>query len=196
MTLQASGPISASDIRSEFEGSGVMNMGDYYRGGSNVPSAVDSQVPTSGAINFSDFYGVSNELEPTYGIGENVYEDSESRTYSGNGNFVTHFDTTWTIPDLWIDASYKWHIDITSTASYICVFYSFQIYINDVLTNTWSTPGNSNSYFRYNSGTRNHENTYVLGAGDKIRMLVRVGGRNVGGSTPNAATNWYLQRTA
>ena len=49
MTLQSSGAISMSELRTEFNKSGQTSMSDYY-------DIVDD-VPASGALDMSDFYG-------------------------------------------------------------------------------------------------------------------------------------------
>lgn len=58
MTLQASGPISLADIQTEFGGSNPISMSEYYRGGAYVGSGAPN-VPTSGAISLSQFYGAA-----------------------------------------------------------------------------------------------------------------------------------------
>jgi hypothetical protein len=58
MALPDSGPISATDIQAEFGGSNPFNLSDYYRGGSYVLNTdYAPNVPRSGAISLSDFYG-------------------------------------------------------------------------------------------------------------------------------------------
>ena len=49
MPLQTSGPISASQIRDEFDGTTEFNFGEYYRGGNGrVPDAsTNANVPTT-----------------------------------------------------------------------------------------------------------------------------------------------------
>src|SRR5688500_14343693 len=60
MTLQASGPISMSQICAEFGAPSNTPMSGLYRGGAYVPdTAQNAAIPTSGAIKFSDFYGAS-----------------------------------------------------------------------------------------------------------------------------------------
>ncbi|MGB0141501.1 MAG: hypothetical protein ACPF8W_00355 [Luminiphilus sp.] len=75
MTLQSSGAISMSQIRSEFGGgSGAISFSDFYRGGSKVRSKASNNtatnlaasVPTSGAIAFSNFYGQARAFRKTY----------------------------------------------------------------------------------------------------------------------------------
>ena len=56
MPLQTSGAISLSQIQSEFGGSNPIALSEYYRNGSYVNSN-SSNIPTSGQIKFSDFYG-------------------------------------------------------------------------------------------------------------------------------------------
>ena len=61
MTLPSSGAISLSNIAGEFGGSTPHAMSEYYRGGSNVPNHGNTtNIPTSGQISFSNFYGTSN----------------------------------------------------------------------------------------------------------------------------------------
>lgn len=76
MTIQSSGAISLSDIRAEYQGgSGAISMGNMYRGGANVrgnasdnPSVnLSANVPTSGAISFSNFYSQEKGYQYTEG---------------------------------------------------------------------------------------------------------------------------------
>jgi hypothetical protein len=61
MTLQASGAISFSDIATEFNDTGELNMSGYYAAnGQGV-----TEIPASGAISFSDFYSVDNVVDVT-----------------------------------------------------------------------------------------------------------------------------------
>ena len=52
MTLPASGPLSLSEIQTEFGGSNPISISEYY--------AAASGVPASGTIKISDFYGKSS----------------------------------------------------------------------------------------------------------------------------------------
>lgn len=56
MTLQSTGPISLSNIATEFGGSAPHAISEYYRGGAYVGSGAPN-VPTSGEISLSQFYG-------------------------------------------------------------------------------------------------------------------------------------------
>lgn len=68
MAVKSSGSLSFNtDIVGEFGGSTPHSLSEYYSGGDNVPSGV-TDVPSSGAIDFSDFYGTSNSVTVTYRI--------------------------------------------------------------------------------------------------------------------------------
>lgn len=69
MPLQTSGAISMSDIASELGGSQPHSISEYYRGAGLTQSGfsfkggfvpLNTGVPTSGTISFSDFYGADN----------------------------------------------------------------------------------------------------------------------------------------
>lgn len=57
MTLQSSGSISMGDMRTEFGISGAISMSDLYRGGSEVPSSVNTTVTVSEVANILTGYG-------------------------------------------------------------------------------------------------------------------------------------------
>ena len=61
MTLPLSGPISLSDIQTEFGGPiSPIGLQDYYKGGAYVHTYDTApDVPTSGAISLSNFYGAA-----------------------------------------------------------------------------------------------------------------------------------------
>lgn len=61
MTLPASGSIALSQIATEFGGSAPHALTEYYRGGANVQNRPPNLgIPTSGAIDLTDFYGTSS----------------------------------------------------------------------------------------------------------------------------------------
>ena len=70
MTIKDSGSsLAISEIAAEFGGSTPHSMSEYYRGGSNVPSASStSGIASSGAITMSSFYGTSNRIGITLTI--------------------------------------------------------------------------------------------------------------------------------
>lgn len=76
MTLPASGAISLADLRTEYVGgSSSISLGDLYRGGANIKAKegdnpatnLAASVPTSGAINISDFHGTAKGFKATVG---------------------------------------------------------------------------------------------------------------------------------
>ena len=56
MALPNSGSISLADIQNEFGGSNPIGINEYYRNGSYV-TPNNTNIPTSGLIDFNDFYG-------------------------------------------------------------------------------------------------------------------------------------------
>ena len=56
MALPNSGSISLADIQNEFGGSNPIGINEYYRNGSYV-TPNNTNIPTSGQIDFNDFYG-------------------------------------------------------------------------------------------------------------------------------------------
>lgn len=61
MALPTSGQLTLSQIQTEFGGTSPINISEYYRGGIYVPdTATNSDIPTSGMIAISDFYGGSS----------------------------------------------------------------------------------------------------------------------------------------
>jgi hypothetical protein len=69
MTLQASGSISSSQIQTEFGGSNPISMSQYY--------GLDSGIPTSGPIKFSNFYGKILNATRTIGSTQNFNARSD-----------------------------------------------------------------------------------------------------------------------
>ena len=64
MTLQSSGAISMNDLVGEFGGSGQARLDEYYRDINNQGGAVPNHantanIPSSGTISLSNFYGAS-----------------------------------------------------------------------------------------------------------------------------------------
>lgn len=68
MPIKSSGSLSFADILNEFGGATPASLGNYYRGGSLVPNgpAENNNIPTSGAISLSSFYGASNVFNATF----------------------------------------------------------------------------------------------------------------------------------
>ena len=59
MVLQSSGPISFSNIQTEFGGTNPIQLSEYYRGAGFVPSTI-TQIPVIGnQLLLSSFYGLN-----------------------------------------------------------------------------------------------------------------------------------------
>ena len=82
MALTSSGSININAIVGEFGGSAPHALSEYYRNGGEVP-ANNTNVPTSGEIKLSDFYGAVNEIQQTY------------NSNATNLNLATIFGSNW-----------------------------------------------------------------------------------------------------
>jgi hypothetical protein len=86
MTLPASGPLTLSDIQTEFGGTNPIGMNEYYAGGGLVPAGTSGTygtVPSSGALSVQNFYGTSAVI-PAY-----IEEVFSTYLYNGNGSTQT-----------------------------------------------------------------------------------------------------------
>ena len=73
MALPSSGILKLSNLATEFQDTVPYKLSDYYRGGALVPDAsVNNNVPTSGAIRLSNFYGATERIEVTITIASNT----------------------------------------------------------------------------------------------------------------------------
>lgn len=79
MALPSSGPISLSDIQTEFGGSNPIGLNEYYAGGAYVPSGTTGTygaVPSSGAICMNVFHGTSKPV-----VGQQAYTTPGTYTW-------------------------------------------------------------------------------------------------------------------
>ena len=100
MALTGSGTISLSNIRDEFDplNSGQIELSDYYRGGLLVPdTAANTDIPLTGPIALSDFYGASSA--PALTEHTLNYSPSGGEDACDGGTPVTVYQTT-EIPSL------------------------------------------------------------------------------------------------
>ena len=71
MVLPSSGPISLGQIQTEFGGSNPISISEYYNGGPYVThnvTAIAPNVPSSGPIKLSDFYGSAKLFNVNFDI--------------------------------------------------------------------------------------------------------------------------------
>jgi len=61
MAVPSSGALDFTDLQDEFGGSNPISISEYYRDGGLVPSN-NTDVPTSGTVSLSDFYGAVNQI--------------------------------------------------------------------------------------------------------------------------------------
>jgi hypothetical protein len=103
MALPVSGPISLSDIQTEFGGTNPISMNEYYANGAFVPagavghpSGVITSVPSSGAIDFRNLYYAGPASVGTTGVDQNLVTGFGRSATFGN-NFFKHkvINSTW-----------------------------------------------------------------------------------------------------
>lgn len=91
MALPESGPISLGDIQAEFGGTNPVTLEEYYKGGAYVlDSDYAPNVPTSGPISLSDFYGSKKNTLTTVTFnnpGDNIFV--LPATFAGNITIVS-----------------------------------------------------------------------------------------------------------
>jgi len=83
MTLPASGPLTFSDIQTEFGGTNPIALNEYYAGGGLVPAGTTGTygaVPSSGQISVQNFYGTT-AFTPVY-----IEDVFSTWVYTGTGN--------------------------------------------------------------------------------------------------------------
>jgi hypothetical protein len=106
MVLPSSGAISFSNLQSEFGGSNPISLGEYYKGGSIVPTAVSysnygtgisgayvpTGVPSSGSINIAGFYGadLANVYTTLYSGGTSPVKTAWSNPVSASFSVSTY----------------------------------------------------------------------------------------------------------
>lgn len=86
MTIPSSGPVTFTDIQTEFGGTNPIALNEYYAGGGLVPAGTTGTygaVPSSGQISVQNFYGTT-AYTPIY-----VEEVFNSWLYKGNGSTQT-----------------------------------------------------------------------------------------------------------
>ena len=88
MAIPGSGTIGINTIVQEFGGSAPHALSEYYRGGPLVGTN-NTDVPTSGTIAISDFYGAENASFITAQGGSTSTQGNFTRhTFTGPGTFT------------------------------------------------------------------------------------------------------------
>tara|TARA_Y100000401_G_scaffold97277_1_gene84566 strand:- start:579 stop:1472 length:894 start_codon:yes stop_codon:yes gene_type:complete len=94
MAVQGSGQISKQDVVDEFGGTAPHAMSEYYRGAGEVGSA-NTNVPTSGEIKMSDFYGSQDAI--VHNISSNA-TNQDVQSLFGNSDYQGSETKLLTIP--------------------------------------------------------------------------------------------------
>jgi hypothetical protein len=152
MALPTSGPLSLSDIQTEFGGSNPISLSEYYAGGSFVPAGTTGTygaVPSSGAISIRNFYGttavvIAFEDQSISDI--QVIPDSALAGYQINSNgraysiesssFITNELEQWATPTS-VANQYEVYATVLSGA--------LQLTFGDV--NTWLSLGTTRDWY-------------------------------------------------
>lgn len=104
MALQPSGLITLSDIQDEFGGANPIGLSEYYRGGAYTTDN-NTNVPTSGAISVSNFYGAVRQFAFTISTttqNANLATLATSAGWDGSAPLVVTVDNNvW----LWSDST-------------------------------------------------------------------------------------------
>ena len=97
MTLQTSGAITLSNIASEMGGSTPHSLSEYYKNGGLVGNHSNNpNVPTSGTISFSNFYGANNTAPIVVdSTGVFVFDTNTGKLLTARG-FMNGNSGTWT----------------------------------------------------------------------------------------------------
>lgn len=118
MTLPVSGTISLANIASEFKDSTPYSMSEFYRGGGrvmNTPSTIN--IPLSGEIKFSNFYGAQNyftynETISTNTVGYSLY----TKLIAAGWNGTATVNANITIPaGVWVYGNNDWAFTISDS---------------------------------------------------------------------------------
>lgn len=110
MALPTSGALSLNDIKGEFGGPTSPSLGDYYAGGTYVPSGTSGtygSVPTSGAISIQNFYGTAAPVVGATNFSGYASVSSPGTATNGyrldsNGKVYTNDNGTWSYFEDWV----------------------------------------------------------------------------------------------
>jgi len=130
MALPTSGPLSLTDIQTEFGGSNPISLSEYYAGGGLVPPGTTGTygaVPSSGQISIQNFYGTSNI---TLGFDANFVMTSDgtspstqqasftlgtNATVSSSAETITSAATRWGSPTIvGIGSDFEVRLEVSS----------------------------------------------------------------------------------
>ena len=100
MPLPSSGPISFSNIQTEFGGTNPISLSEYYAGGALVPGTATGTfgaVPSSGAIRVGNFFGTQDRIPGIdYTFRDLPNPDPFFNTGASSFTVASTFATVWT----------------------------------------------------------------------------------------------------
>lgn len=183
MAVKASGILSLeTDIVDEFGGARPHSLSEYYRGGTNVPNATitNGNVPLSGAISFSNFYG-TKELETTL---FSIPAFSTISFNAGDGQISYRLLGSFTIPE---PKSFSFSVSVTirgderesntirSTNTMLVRDPTISIYRGGTVFNASTTPPTGTLILSKTSGVQNNTDdfntTTIITAGPSSAVI-------------------------
>lgn len=203
MAIPGGGPLTLTKIQTEFGGTAPTQLSEYYKGGAYVPSLSPGNIPTSGAVKFSDYYNGTSILPPPFEIGETVlsesfigtctpFVNSPNPSYPSCQNGTapataigTVYDETYTFNPLHDDAEYKvdWSMAV-AFPQYLFTYGNVIVYVNGSpvyigkLGAAPTLPDWPDSWFRDAIDPREVSSPNItLGFGDEVRVIMSVGSR-------------------
>ena len=169
MALQSSGAISLANIAAEFGGATPHSLSEYYGAAAGIP--------TSGAIDFADFYGASSQLDSinvTVGYSAPAKFSVESWGWSSGNLTISNIGSGTPIG-----------CDFLSGKNYFGVIYygsTLNLYLGDWPSDPVNDPGgwssfkiNGITYLRSNATFGTIDNT---GNGTSWRINYQISGSN------------------
>jgi hypothetical protein len=114
MAIPLSGPLSLTNIQTEFGGTNPIGLSEYYRNGGLVPNAPqNAPIPTSGAISIGNFYGSTNRIPIAITLSASAYNYD---VYANRGgSYVAG------ISDITVTVAPGVYIGSTSTGAYAMI---------------------------------------------------------------------------
>lgn len=106
--MPSSGAINMGQLQTEYGGANPIGMNEYYRGGAYVPNQTSTaSVPTSGAIDLTDFYGtgLAVDLDSSYDILSGLSETPVATLNLKRDGTITGVGTVTSFSDTWIDGA-------------------------------------------------------------------------------------------
>ena len=143
MALPTSGPLTLSDIQTEFGGSNPISLSEYYAGGANVPAGTTGTygaVPSSGQISIQNFYGTQKF---SVSGGSTFVDGSDTRVGAGSKTVTTSSASVGTIVGGTAPFSYLWQYvsgdtftPNTSTSNSTTFSKNMTVSVGESVTNT------------------------------------------------------------